>query len=116
MGDDILKRAAVLVEKQKAWDAWEYPSKPAPPAMVEGEIATLINDMTAEIARLRAALANARREGMEEAQNLLETLHKNHKYNPRTGEGSEHDAGYYRALAEGAVHILYAAAKVDAAE
>jgi len=32
----------------------------------------------------------------------LEELHRQHKYNPETGEGSEHDTGYYRALVEGA--------------
>ena len=51
----LQKRAAALVEKQKAWDKWEYPSQPAPPAMVKGEIATLVSDMDAEITRLRAA-------------------------------------------------------------
>lgn len=64
-----------------------------------------------EITRLRAALATARREGMEEAAQRLQELHRNHKYNPKTGEGSEHDVGYYRATAEGVAHILYAAAK-----
>lgn len=70
MSDDIVKRAAALVEKQKAWDAWEYPSQPAPPAVVEGEVATLVSDMAAEITRLRAELATARREGMEEAAKI----------------------------------------------
>ncbi|MFN8994548.1 MAG: hypothetical protein ACK5X3_12925 [Pseudomonadota bacterium] len=62
-----------------------------------------------EIAELRAALATARREGMEEAAQVLEELHRNHKYNPKTGEGREHDVGYYRAISEGVAHILYAA-------
>jgi hypothetical protein len=56
-------------------------------------------------------IATARREGMEEAAKRLEELHKNHKYNRKTGEGSEHDVGYYRAIAEGVAHILRAAAK-----
>jgi hypothetical protein len=42
---------------------------------------------------------------LEEAALRLEELHKNHKYNPETGEGSEHDVGYYRALSEGAAWI-----------
>lgn len=54
MSDDLLNRAAALVEKEKAWDEWEYPSQPAPPAMVQGEVATLVSDMAAEITRLRA--------------------------------------------------------------
>jgi len=59
MSDDLVKRAAALVEKQKAWDKWEYPSQPAPPATVEGEVATLVSDMADEIARLRAAINDA---------------------------------------------------------
>jgi hypothetical protein len=47
----------------------------------------------------------ARRAAMEEAARRLEELHRNHKYNPQTGEGSEHDAGYYRAISEGAAWI-----------
>jgi hypothetical protein len=50
-------------------------------------------------------VAQARRDALEEAARRLEELHENHKYNPKTGEGSEHDAGYYRALAEGAAAI-----------
>lgn len=73
----------------------------------------LIAEQAAEIARLRADLATARREGMEEAAKRLEELHKNHKYNRKTGEGSEHDVGYYRAIAEGVAHILRAAAGED---
>ena len=56
-------------------------------------------------------VATARREGVEDAATRLEELHKNHKYNRKTGEGSEHDVGYYRAIAEGVAHILRAAAK-----
>lgn len=48
----------------------------------------------------------ARRAAMEEAARRLAELHRNHKYNPQTGEGSEHDAGYYRAISEGAAWIL----------
>lgn len=47
----------------------------------------------------------ARRAAMEEAARRLAELHRNHKYNPQTGEGSEHDTGYYRALSEGAAWI-----------
>ena len=75
------------------------------------EAIELMEAQAAEIAHLRAAIATARREGMEDAAKRLEALHKNHKYNPLTGEGSEHDVGYYRALAEGAAHILRAVAK-----
>jgi hypothetical protein len=50
-------------------------------------------------------VAQARRDALEEAARRLEELHKNHKYKPETGEGSEHDTGYYRALAEGVAHI-----------
>jgi len=71
----------------------------------------------AEITRLRAALATARREGMEEAAQRLDELHKNHGYNSRTGKVHhggklvecpltiEHSIGYYRALTEGTAHI-----------
>ena len=72
-----------------------------------------VKQAIAEITRLRTALAAARCEGMEEAARLLEELHKNHKYNRKTGEGSEHDVGYYRAIAEGVAHILRAAAKEE---
>ena len=125
MSDDLVRRAAALVEKQKAWDAWEYPSQPAPPAMVEGEVATLVSDMADEITRLRAELATALREGMEDAARRLEELHKNHGYDAKTGEVRrrgelitcpltiDHAIGYYRAIAEGAAHILRAAAMVD---
>ena len=67
------------------------------------------NCENAEIAELRAALATARKKGMQEAALRLEELHKNHKYNPQTGEGSEHDTGYYRAISEGVAHIRAAA-------
>ena len=52
-----------------------------------------------------ARVAQARRDALEEAALRLEELHKNHKYNPKTGEGSEHDVGYYCALSEGAAWI-----------
>lgn len=75
----------------------------------------------AEIARLRADLATARREGLEEAAKRLEELHKNHGYNPQTGEVRrrgklityprtiDHAIGYYRAIAEGVAAIRAAA-------
>jgi hypothetical protein len=47
-------------------------------------------------------VAKARRDALEEAARRLEELHRQHKYNPKTGDGSEHDTGYYRALVEGA--------------
>ena len=175
VSDDLVRRAAALVEKQKAWDKWDNPRQPAPPAMVKGEVATLVSDMAAEITRLRTALATAQREGMEEAAQIaenepepegepppelhgrpvkniaiasvratkrsiaaairaaarregmeeaaqrLEELHKNHGYNSQTGEvwslgkietcplTIDHSIGYYRAIAEGVAHILYAA-------
>jgi recombinational DNA repair ATPase RecF len=65
-----------------------------------------IKALDEEIISLSAKLATARRDALEEAARRLEELHKNHKYNPQTGEGSEHDAGYYRALSEGAAWIL----------
>jgi hypothetical protein len=69
-----------------------------------------VTEQAAEITSLRVSLAAARWEGMEEAARRLEELHKNHKYNRKTGEGSDHDVGYYRAIAEGVAHILRAAA------
>ena len=53
----------------------------------------------------RAALQTARRDALKEAARRLAELHRNHKYNPQTGEGSEHEAGYYRAISEGAAWI-----------
>ncbi len=50
-------------------------------------------------------IQQARRDALEEAARRLAELHRNHKYNPQTGEGSEHDAGYYRAISEGAAWI-----------
>ena len=90
----------------------------------------LIVEQAAEITRLRAELATARREGMEEAAKRLEELHKNHNYDPESGTLTrklgrydrwpeaaktaklEHDAGYYRAIAEGVAHIRAAAGEV----
>lgn len=66
-------------------------------------------------------VATARRQGMEEAAKRLEELHKNHGYDPKTGEVRrrgelvtcpltiDHAIGYYRALAEGIAHIRRAA-------
>jgi hypothetical protein len=59
----------------------------------------------AEIEKLRKVLQTARRDALDEAARRLEELHRQHKYNPKTGDGSEHDTGYYRALAEGAAYI-----------
>jgi len=56
-------------------------------------------------AEVDARVKEARRDALEEAALRLEELHQHHKYNPKTGEGSEHDAGYCRALAEGAAYI-----------
>jgi hypothetical protein len=52
-----------------------------------------------------ALMEAARQSALAEAARRLEELHKNHKYKPETGEGSEHDTGYYRAIAEGVAHI-----------
>jgi hypothetical protein len=83
-----------------------------------------IKDQAAEITRLRAELTTARREGMEEAAQRLEELHKNHGYNSRTGKVHrggklvecpltiEHSIGYYRAIVEGVAHIRAAAGEV----
>jgi hypothetical protein len=53
-------------------------------------------------AEVDARVKQARRDALEEAALRLEELHRQHKYNPKTGDGSEHDTGYYRALVEGA--------------
>ena len=83
-----------------------------------------IEAQAAEITRLGAALATARREGMEEAAQRLDELHKNHGYNSRTGKVHhggklvecpltiEHSIGYYRALTEGTAHIRAAAGEM----
>jgi hypothetical protein len=83
-----------------------------------------------EIDSLRAKLATARRDALEEAARRLEELHKNHNYDPESGTLTkklgrydrwpesaktaklEHDTGYYRAIEEGVAHIR-AAAKED---
>jgi histidinol dehydrogenase len=76
-----------------------------------------IEAQAAEITRLRAELATARRDAMEEPAQRLEELHKNHGYNSRTGKVHhggklvecpltiEHSIGYYRAIVEGVAHI-----------
>jgi len=56
-------------------------------------------------AEVDARIVTARKDAREEAARRLEELHRQHKYNPETGEGSEHDTGYYRALVEGAAWI-----------
>ena len=88
------------------------------------DAALTFRHLRAEITRLRAELATARREGMEEAAKRLEELHKNHGYNPQTGEvwsrgkletcplTIDHSIGYYRAIAEGVAHIRAAAVEV----
>jgi hypothetical protein len=53
-------------------------------------------------AEVEERIATARKDAREEAALRLEELHRQHKYNPKTGDGSEHDTGYYRALVEGA--------------
>jgi hypothetical protein len=59
-----------------------------------------------KVSRATADLVTtARKDALEEAARRLEELHRQHKYNPETGEGSEHDVGYYRALSEGAAWI-----------
>ena len=89
-----------------------------------GKAADLLKAQAAEITRLRAELATARREGMEEAAQRLDELHKNHGYNSRTGKVHhggklvecpltiEHSIGYYRALTEGTAHIRAAAGEM----
>ena len=98
-----------------------------PPFGTETSERKLMAAAADEITRLRAELAAARREGMEEAAKRLEELHKNHNYDPESGTLTrklgrydrwpeaaktaklEHDAGYYRAIAEGVAHIRAAA-------
>jgi hypothetical protein len=69
-------------------------------------IATAISTLASERDAFRAENATAHKDALEEAARRLEELHKNHRYSPQTGEGSEHDTGYYRAVAEGVAHIL----------
>ncbi len=75
---------------------WPKPVRPGAPLNPEPALTP---------AEMEARVKEARRDALEEAALRLEELHKNHKYNPKTGEGSEHDVGYYRALAEGAAYI-----------
>jgi hypothetical protein len=75
-------------------------------AEVDARIAAAHKEWLAELNHdTDVLMENARDSAHEEAAQRLEELHKNHKYNPKTGEGSEHDTGYYRALAEGVAHI-----------
>ena len=94
------------------------------------EAADHIETQAARLAELEAALATARREGMEEAAKRLEELHKNHNYDHESGTLTrklgrydrwpeaaktaklEHDAGYYRAIVEGVAHIRAASGEV----
>ncbi len=82
-------------------DAWAFDSR-----IQEIGADRVIKEAATEIEKLRAALKQAKRDALEEAARRLAELHRNHKYNPQTGEGSEHDAGYYRAISEGAAWIL----------
>jgi hypothetical protein len=67
------------------------------PAEVDARVAAAHKEWLAEL--------NHDTDALMEAARRLEELHKNHKYKPETGEGSEHDTGYYRAIAEGVAHI-----------
>ena len=130
MSDDLVKR----LRAEPNWMREDYP---------QSEAADALEAQAAEIARLRAELATARRDalaeikqdtdelieqgrqdGMEQAAQRLEELHKNHGYNSRTGKVHhggklvecpltiEHSVGYYRAIAEGVAHIRTAAGEV----
>jgi hypothetical protein len=80
-----------------AFGSWTYLGPALTPAEVEARIAAAHKKWLAEL--------NHDTDAMEEAARRLEELHKNHKYKPETGEGSEHDTGYCRAIAEGVAHI-----------
>ena len=87
------------------------------------EAADALEFQSATIVSLRAQLATARKDALEEAARRLEELHKNHNYDPDSGTLTkklgrydkwpesaktaklEHDTGYYRAIAEGVAHI-----------
>jgi hypothetical protein len=85
---------------------WTYLGPALTPAEVDARIATARKDALAEIKQdTDELIEQGRQDGVEQAARRLEELHKNHQYNPKTGEGSEHNTGYYRALAEGAAHI-----------
>jgi hypothetical protein len=89
---------------------WRYLRPCSPddlsPAEVDARIAAAHKEWLAELNHDTDALMEAARDSaLEEAARRLEELHKNHKYKPETGEGSEHDTGYYRAIAEGVTHI-----------
>lgn len=90
-----------------------FPVEEAIRKVVEGSLLTDQQKIEVYLAYkfhwIKAFFTGGRQRGMEEAALRLEELHKNHKYNPLTGEGSEHDTGYYRALAEGVAHIRAAA-------
>ena len=94
-------------------------------------IATARRDALAEIKQdTDELIEQGRQDGMEEAAQRLEELHKNHNYDPESGTLTrklgrydrwpdsaktaklEHDAGYYRAIAEGVAHIRAAAGEV----
>lgn len=92
-----------------------FPVEEAIRKVVEGSLLTDQQKIEVYLAYkfrwIKAFFAGGRRKGMEEAALRLEELHRNHKYNPKTGEGREHDVGYYRAISEGVAHILDAAAE-----
>ena len=112
MSDDLVKIARAASAAAPGYGALKETSH---------VLADALEAQAAEITRLRAELATARREGMEEAAKRLEELHKNHGYNPQTGEvwrlgklvtcplTIDHAIGYYRAIAEGVAHIRAAA-------
>ena len=91
-------------------------------------IATARRDALAEIKQdTDELIEQGRQDGMEQAAQRLEDLHKNHNYDPESGTLTrklgrydrwpesaktakfEHDAGYYRAIVEGVAHIRAAA-------
>ena len=117
--DLIEAQAARIAELEAVIDpvvlqaAKPFPVEEAIRKVVEGSLLTDQQKIEVYLAYkfrwIKAFFAGGRQKGMEEAALRLEELHKNHKYNPQNGEGSEHDTGYYRAISEGAAHIRAAA-------
>jgi hypothetical protein len=138
MDDVRVAQQAAEITRLRAWrdaingyltEAWNSPlcDDEAPLAALRRLIKLEITAMTLDpniIQTMNAELATARRQGMEEAAKRLEELHKNHGYNPQTGEvwrlgklvtcplTIDHAIGYYRAIAEGVAHIRAAAGEV----
>lgn len=87
-------------------NGWPYPARPGVPLNPDQErwhwLKTSYLGPCFTPAEVEARVKEAQRDAMEKAARRLEELHRQHKYNPKTGEGSEHDVGYYRALSEGA--------------